>query len=199
VVLSGRSVRRGLGIPASIPALLGSGLWLREQWYFSSFSKEVPLPVSPRKLSWSPLPEGWERSPLSRIRSVRKAQLEVQRSFFSDLTASAWLCPPSRGVVLDSYFAEVRMGGHEGSWRWWKEYHRPRPFGAGDARARFVSRVARQHRRCGWSGVGSLSVTSGPARSWLPSERRGGSCWSLVRPAEASASIRFVSGGLLVR
>jgi hypothetical protein len=168
---SGRSVRRGLGIPASILALKESGLWKRECWYFDSVREEHDvLPESPSKLKWGAVPPGWKRvdsssclvtgkvsfyspvwrelpmaPPLPRAVADPARVDALQRAFWQELVARTWRESPTRGQLLERYWLEVRASGWE---RRWEEWKRPR-------RLRCLAAFASRRR-----------VDRGPALSW---------------------------------
>jgi hypothetical protein len=120
ILVSGRSVTRGLGIPASIPALCSAGLWRREQWFFDSLESEEPLPPDPSRLKWCPVPAGWRRVPLPEGRRVRAFARRVETSFWSQLTSDAWLSPPKVNTLRSAYFSQLSGSGYESSWRRWR-------------------------------------------------------------------------------
>jgi len=135
---AGRSVRRGLGIPASIPSLRVTGLWRRECWYFDSVPAEFDcLPSSPSRLKWGSVPEGWKRVPESSVRLSGKVEFhregeirsapkptnidDLQKVFWSALTSATWTESPTRGKLLEDYRLEVLATGFEGLFRRWKK------------------------------------------------------------------------------
>jgi hypothetical protein len=125
ILVSGRSVLRGLGIPASIPGIFSAGLWERECWFFDSLESEPRLPPAPRKLDFGRVPQGWVRVPLASgssggARARRAAQREVEKSFFSSLVAECWLTRPSKSDSMKTYWDSLRGTGHETAWRSWR-------------------------------------------------------------------------------
>ncbi|UBZ25888.1 RNA-dependent RNA polymerase [Fusarium mangiferae botourmiavirus 3] len=135
---AGRSVRRGLGVPASIPALQVAGLWRRECWYFDSVPAEFDvLPSSPSRLKWGSVPEGWKRVPATSVRLSGKVEFhregeilaasvapnvdDLQKVFWSALTSRTWTESPTRGKLVDDYRQEVLATGFEGLFRRWKK------------------------------------------------------------------------------
>jgi len=59
---SGRSARRGLGLPVSEGSLKAVGLWKRECWYFDTvLAPHDVLPDPPSRLKWGCIPPGWKR------------------------------------------------------------------------------------------------------------------------------------------
>jgi len=155
IKLSGRSVRRGLGIPASIPALKASGLWKRECWYFDSVEASFDvLPESPSKLKWGARPPGWKRveenscrvtgevlfySPLwmelpfapppPKTVVPRDRVDALQRAFWQELVSCTWRDSPTKGQLSSDYWAEVLGTGWERRWERWRrgvpEYRAP--------------------------------------------------------------------------
>lgn len=127
---SGRSVVRGLKIPATESMLKGSDLWYREIWYLNSvptdrFGQEARLPAPPTKLEGQVvIPSGWRRCPRKGVSAVRQAEEE---EFFEILTSKAWDCPGSSDTITleKEYFAELSMSGFEASWTRWRSR---RPF-----------------------------------------------------------------------
>jgi hypothetical protein len=184
VKLSGRSVRRGLGIPASIPSLKESGLWKRECWYFDSVhaSHDV-LPEGPSKLKWGSLPPGWKRvavnscrvtgqvtfyspvwyelpfaPPLPRLRGVDPARVDsVQRVFWQELISRTWLMSPTRGQLSETYWKQVLGTGWE---KGWNEWRRPR-------RLRFLKAFA-SRRRVDPTPALEWEYRRRPATVWWP-------------------------------
>jgi hypothetical protein len=139
ILQAGRSVVRGLGIPASERALRAAGLWRRECWYFDSVpDSEDQLPPSPCRLKWGAIPPGWERVPISSVRLtgaaprfVAEGQAGVpalkppdvsalQKAFWSELIARTWLESPTRGTLEAEYWLSVIRSGKEGLWRAWR-------------------------------------------------------------------------------
>jgi hypothetical protein len=135
---SGRSLRRGLGVPASIPSLQACGLWRRECWYFDSVPAEFDvLPSSPSRLKWGAVPPGWKRVPLSSVRLTGRVDFHregevcaaavapnadaLQRVFWSALASNTWTESPTRGKLLDDYRTEVLSTGFESLFCRWKK------------------------------------------------------------------------------
>lgn len=138
---SGRSVRRGIGIHCSIPALQESGLWRRECWYFDSVPAEFDqLPPSPSRNKWMSIPPGWKRVPASsvlltgKVDFLREGELtcknkplthdSVQKLFWSCVISRTWTESPTRGKLLEDYTLEVLGTGFESLFSRWKK--RPR-------------------------------------------------------------------------
>lgn len=174
---SGRSVRRGLRMQVSVEALQRSGLWRRECWYFESVPASLDeLPISPSRLKWSRMPEGWKRVDATsaavtrRVRFVsagenpRKSPLvgeekkrvdDLQRCFWSMVSAQCWQEAPTRGELLSEYQKKVVSTGKEGLYlRWRRERSGPRLRGCYSSFA----------KRC--------RVSSHAARMWVPPSRR---------------------------
>jgi len=174
---AGRSVRRGLGIPCSIPSLQGAGLWRRECWYFSSVPAEADsLPDSPCRNKWCSVPKGWKRVTRSsvlltgEVRFLREGEStcakapvtadELQRCFWSQVVSMTWTESPTRGKMLKDYVDEVRGTGWEGRYRLWRS--RPaKPF------------LLRWTRPCpcGKCNHRGFRVDSRDARKWVPPKR----------------------------
>lgn len=113
---SGRSVIRGLGVPASVGALQRAGLWRRECWY-GELPREAPLPADPCRLLWASIPEGWERRVVG---SAGPPGADVSRAFVRELVASAWEARSSRGCQVEQYWRDVRGTGWESSYHGWR-------------------------------------------------------------------------------
>jgi hypothetical protein len=143
ILQAGRSVVRGLGIPAHPNELALAGLWRRELWYFDSVPEsEDCLPPSPSRLRWGSVPPGWKRVPvgsvalLGEVKFVKEGEPlppppvsssatdDLQRCFWSELVARTWVESPSRGALLAEYRSEVVRTGKERLWRSWRR--RPR-------------------------------------------------------------------------
>jgi len=169
VLCSGRSVTRGLGIAVGVPVLQSLGLWRREKWFFDTLVSEEPLPADPGRLQWSRPPEGWERVPLSNRRSVRRVQRATEDSFWSLVVADAWLTAPHRGVLIDEYFRDLRLGGHELSWRRWRD-GRKRWLRICHPTVQVRDLCFLRHGRCPHSG--RYWVTEEAFRRWVPPRRR---------------------------
>lgn len=180
---SGRSVRRGLNIPASIPSLKESGLWKRECWYFDSVhaSHDV-LPESPSRMKWGSLPPGWRRTdvkscrvtgqvtfyspswyelpfapPLPSKPVVQQDRIDaLQRAFWQDLISRTWTVLPTRGQLVEDYKRNVYGTGWE---RRWQEWRKP------SKRLRFLKAFATLRR-----------VDPSPALGWVY-KRREPTCW----------------------
>lgn len=142
ILQAGRSVRRGLGVPASRVALQRSGLWRRECWYAHSVPAESDvLPISPSRLKWGSVPPGWKRVPASSVRlqgqvhfhpegekprrglsnSRTEAVEEIQKCFWRELVARTWQEAPTRGVLLADYRESVIRTSREGLYRSWRQ------------------------------------------------------------------------------
>jgi len=182
IKLSGRSVRRGLGIPASVRSLKESGLWKRECWYFDSVhaSHDV-LPEGPSRLKWGSLPPGWKKVDVKSCKVTRTVVFydpvwyelpfaprfpavstipqsrvdALQRVFWQDLISRTWNLLPTRGQLVEDYWKEVLGTGWE---RRWEEWRKPR-------RLRFLKAFATLRR-----------VDRGPALAWVP-PKRVATCW----------------------
>jgi hypothetical protein len=147
VLQAGRSVVRGLGIPASVVALQRCGLWRRECWYFDSVPAAVDcLPLSPSRLRWGSLPPGWERVPSNSVRVRREIRFlpegavapkvkaskipdwvsDLQKAFWSELVSRTWQESPTRGELLDDYVRNVIATGKERYYKEWKTPPRKR-------------------------------------------------------------------------
>jgi hypothetical protein len=138
ILQAGRSVVRGLCIPASEHALRRAGLWRRECWFHDSVPECVDrLPPSPSRLKWGSIPPGWERAPVSSVRLtgsvrfVREGEVlgpspkpagvdALQKAFWSELVAQTWLDSPVKGELQKDYFRQVVSTGKEGMWRSWR-------------------------------------------------------------------------------
>jgi hypothetical protein len=183
ISLSGRSVRRGLGIPASISSLKESGLWKRECWYFDSVhaSSDV-LPESPSKLKWGSVPGGWKRVDVKSCRVTGKVEFyspvwyelpfapplpkgaetpqsrvdALQKTFWQELISLTWTVSPTRGQLVKDYWINVLGTGWE---RRWKEWKKP------SKRLRFLKAFATLRR-----------VNPAPALGWKY-RRRAATCW----------------------
>lgn len=128
---SGRSVVRGLKIPATESMLKAANLWYREIWYLNSVpvdknGQEAKLPSPPTKLEGQvEIPAGWRRVPLRKGKE-RTAQVSQEEEFFEILTDAAWGQVSKDSVTLErEYFKELAMSGFETAWAKWSSR---RPF-----------------------------------------------------------------------
>jgi hypothetical protein len=127
---SGRSVVRGLFVPATEYMLKQSDLWYREIWYLNSVpvdkdGKEARLPLPPTKLEGQvKIPAGWRRCPK---KGVSAALLAQEDEFFEILTESAWDNPGAADTITleKEYFVSLSMSGFESAWVEWRSR---RPF-----------------------------------------------------------------------
>jgi len=166
---SGRSTRRGVGVNASIEALIRTGLWKRECWFFDSIpaSQDV-LPEDPARLKWNSIPPGWRRVPVNsclfkgelsfvkegedpvKTKDVPASVVKLQQVFFKEVAARTWTEQPTRGQLKDEYKKNVLGSGWEYAWRDWKKPVVGR-----------LRRLLASRRR----------VNSAPARRWVPPRR----------------------------
>jgi len=124
---SGRSLM-ALGVRAGSAAIARAGLWRRELWFSESgafgASPEQRLPVNPAKIKWAPLPGGWERVPISKSPSRRRAQRSAEEPFWEAVVSSTWDGWVSRNVRLRDHWKEVRRTGLESAWSSWRRLSR---------------------------------------------------------------------------
>jgi len=148
---SGRSVCRGLAMPASDVMLKLSGLWRRELWYVNSVpsryekclslcTEGVPLPPPPDRLSGQvELPRGWRRQELSQKPSVRARQRAAEVDFWDEVIESAWGSTYKPRDVDKQYWEDVVAGSHERAYYdWTRKNIRCKPFVA-----KFITRLTK--------------------------------------------------------
>lgn len=136
---SGRSVCRGLSIPANEVMLKQSGLWARELWYFNSVpsrydhrsfetvTEGVPLPFPPDRLVGQvKIPPGWGLEPVSRSPRVRAVQRVEERQFWDEVVDLAWGTSYSPREAEKEYWKAVSATSFESSWYRWKTSKLPR-------------------------------------------------------------------------
>jgi len=120
---SGRSLM-ALGVRAYATAIAKAGLWRRELWFSEvgahGSNAEQRLPVNPGKIKWVGLPAGWERVPLSKSPSRRRAQREAEIPFWEAVVSSTWDGPVSKNSKLRNHWREVRLTGLESAWSSWR-------------------------------------------------------------------------------
>jgi len=143
IVTSGRSIRRGLGIRVSIPAIRWCGLWKRECWYFDKVEGSVDvLPESPSRLHWISVPPGWRSFRLSPLINSGKIDFvpsganpnnrknprlkpsprvaELQEVFWREVADRTWTEQPLAGALMAEYIRNVHGTGKERQWQEWK-------------------------------------------------------------------------------
>nr|WOG33771.1 RNA dependent RNA polymerase [Phomopsis asparagi Magoulivirus 1] len=191
---AGRSVLRGLKIPASVVALQKSGLWRRECWYFESVPEsQDSLPPSPSRLKWCSIPQGWKRVPINsclltgrvdfvpeggqRNRKVVSGSDDLQRAFWSQLVAQTWQDSPTRGFLLDEYKREVLRTGRERDRKAWTSKPRPLVRWSKDRRPKFVGRklsellsAFQRKKRCTRASFDKWSEKARVQWVWAPFE-----------------------------
>lgn len=173
---SGRSVIRGLGIPASIEGLHRAGLWRRECWYAETLPTELPLPSDPCRLKWCKPPSDWHRVPVARPkRSDRRRHKELELAFNRELVSRSWFdTAPPKGEQLEEYLRQCTMTGHEVHYRDWLRLRRvagkglyrgvkqPACRGRGKVESWVVDGVPSRVRR------GGVGYRASPVMVWLP-------------------------------
>jgi len=198
ILQAGRSVRRGLCVPASTVALQRSGLWRRECWYFESVPESSDsLPDSPCRLKWGAIPDGWRRVPEHSVRLHKEVvfhrsgekpppapsrPLEVealQRSFWSALAARTWEEAPLRGNLLDEYWRSVLATSREGLYTDWRKSR---------TRWRFGSRVTARPMPCSDQFKVLCRVTRNAADKWTP-RKRGRLVWCPFEEPETEEEV----------
>jgi len=197
---SGRSLRR-LGIKADPWSMQSSGLWRRELWF-----QDVPearLPPHPGKIKWAPLPEGWERVPLSSKPARRRRQLSVQDRFWESVTEGCWRGAVDKNVQLRCHWDEAARTGHHGSYlefkararRWGSSMLMRRAFGYG-FRLKYPDRPFSQDNPQVICGVNPFELKmKEQLRRWLFEPSAGGRrlVWAPREPE--SRGVAFVSAG----
>lgn len=136
---------------------------------------EQRLPPNPGKLKWAPLPEGWERVPLSRSAARRRRQKIDEKEFWTEVVRATWRSAPSRNQLLRRHWDEVRSTGLEGAYRDWQ------------LRAKKFRRLP-LGMRCGMESSAHRRVCDpfrlgvGPRlrRMWEGDERKGRLVWRRV-------------------
>jgi len=132
---SGRSVVRGLGIPATDRMLKSSGLWTWELWYVNSVPSRYPeigkeeegvaLPISPSFLTGQVvLPKGWSLLPPPKNKALHKKALDDERGFWDEVTESAWTSGFNPKKATDQFWSDVAAGGFESGWVQWRDLHK---------------------------------------------------------------------------
>jgi len=183
ILQAGRSVVRGLGVKVSKAALRKCGLWRRECWYADSVPEELDcLPLSPCRLKWGSVPDGWERKPRTSITLDRKVRFvregeslpppivdndrieNLAKAFWSQLVAETWITSPTRGQLTKEYQHLVQVTGQEVRYRAWKT-EREVVLRGGLKAPRSVLRP-RLAIACGFSQRLATSKTSDWRRKW---------------------------------
>jgi len=207
---SGRSVVRGLGIPACVESLHRAGLWRRECWY-AELPSENGLPEDPSRMNWAAVPPGWSRVACSpRTRGERRRLRELQSAFVREMVHAAWQGCASRGTLVRAYFAQVRSSGYERFYREWLSKRKvprrglysllgtlrirpPTTFGASTVRRWIEDGITRWRAPLGL-GAGVKGMV------WLPDEEAVELCsWEpSVLMWDPPAYQRFLLGGAVV-
>jgi len=149
----GRSVVRGLGIPASAGMLVKSGLWRRELWYFnsvparyragfSSCCEGEPLPEPPDRLSGQvKIPRGWRRVELSPDPRERAIQRSGEKLFWEEVVDLAWGSEYKPKSVCKDYWDAVEVGSYELRYHEWTRRSLKMDLVPGSSQAKYRSIV----------------------------------------------------------
>jgi hypothetical protein len=128
---SGRSVVRGLGVPASADSLKLAGLWPRELWYVNSVPSRFtaigcetegePLPLAPDRLCGQvEVPANWRLRPLPHSKSRASQLLEEEEEFWEELRERAWSEGFDPRKKEREFWQAVSRGGFEDRWYEWR-------------------------------------------------------------------------------
>nr|WNM95038.1 MAG: RNA-dependent RNA polymerase [Diaporthe gulyae magoulivirus 1] len=187
---AGRSVTRGLSVPASVVALQRAGLWRREQWFFESVPEsQDSLPVSPSRLKWGAIPAGWKRVPAGSCLLTGKVSFvaegatapevvasadDLQKAFWAQLVSRTWLESPTRGVLLDEYRENVLRTGRERDWKAWvsrpKKLIRRRPDGSATWVDSRLMQAFQSKKRCSRAAFDKYRLKPRVQWLWAPVE-----------------------------
>nr|WPR16938.1 MAG: RNA-dependent RNA polymerase [Streptophyte associated botourmia-like virus 11] len=119
IYAGGRSILRGLRLPASVGMLQLSGFYRRECLYFHSFVEEATLPKPTCDIDWECVPSGWERVYGKPSRVSRHNDLLLSK----DMIRMAWLGRQKRHSERD-WWIDAKCTGRIVEYRDWTSEHR---------------------------------------------------------------------------
>jgi len=126
----GRSVVKGLGIPADNAQLHHAGLSVRETFFRGSRksvpNREVPVPMFERKVRPDVLTR-WVKVPKGLVARTGLEAARWVRAFREDCFRSAWSRPCVLGDSEQLWWEEVKSSGSEPAWRAWRRTCRRMP------------------------------------------------------------------------